>query len=161
MKKSEHAVADWAKLVQSAQREPLSMEEMHSLLSVLWTEDKFNSDENLKRDLERGQVGFASAFWNRAKALGIGVSPSLAMVVGSYSHNFGVVAMIAAYLKWWCHENDKTSVSLMDWCMDIFPVGYPSEKTWEKLWDEQKCYDRQTPLDNLLDDRTCYGSLNV
>lgn len=159
IQKSNHAVEDWAKLVKASKQEPLGRDEMEVLCKISLTEYEVNTDESLKNDLEKGKVGFASVFWSRTKALGIEVSPSLAMIVGSYSRNFGVVTMIAAYLKWWCHENGKTSVSLMDWSMDIFPMGYPSEKTWEELWGEQKCFDGKTPLSNLLDDKTCYESI--
>lgn len=159
IQKSNHAVEDWAKLVKASKQEPLGRDEMEVLCKISLTEYEVNTDESLKDDLEKGKVGFASVFWSRTKALGIEVSPSLAMIVGSYSRNFGVVTMIVAYLKWWCHENGKTSVSLMDWSMDIFPMGYPSEKTWEELWDEQKCFDGKTPLSNLLDDKTCYESI--
>ena len=159
IQKSNHAVEDWAKLVKTSKQEPLGRDEMEVLCKISLMEHKLNADESLKDDLEKGKVGLASVFWHRAKALGIEVPPSLALVVGDCSRNFGVITMLAAYLKWWCYANGKTSVSLQDWGMRIFPMGYLSDKTWQHLWDEQKCFDGNTPLSNLLDDKTCYESI--
>ena len=159
MKKSEHAVADWAKLVQSAQREPLDNDSMEFLMKVVFIEGKLNADESLVKTLESGRAGYASVFWKRMRALNVEVSPSLALVVGdSCLNNFGVITMISAYLKWWCYEHQKNSVSLDDWCKEIFPLGYPNNKTWEKLWDEQKDYTIGGTA-NILDCKECYKSM--
>ena len=82
-------------------------------------------------------------------------------------NNFGRSTMMANYLQWICHKHHIHKITLNEFCMDVFPMGFPSEEQWCTLWDLQKvdvkCLqpgsDFYGSSDNILDYSSCGFSI--
>ena len=51
------------------------------------------------------------------------------------------------YQEW--KKTGKTYFDLNDFCMSIFPIGFPTEEEQESWWDSQKASDE--PIGNMVD----------
>ena len=157
MKRSPHAIEDWAKLVDSIKKEEMTTDEMRLFITCYTREEDMNKDPELMK-LLKSKDNYASVLWNRIKACHTyEVSPALCLYLGNVISNFCVSTMIANYLQFVAHKNGLKKIFISDFGMKAFPNGLPSEENWRKLWDMQKADDGG----NILDDAACGESIRI
>ena len=66
MKRSSHAIEDWAKEVASIKKEEMTTDEMRLFITCYTREEDMNKDPELMRLLESND-NYASVLWNRIK----------------------------------------------------------------------------------------------
>lgn len=89
----------------------------------------------------------------RFKALGYTMNIKCKLFLAYLTNSPGMAVMYCHYLAYWCKQNNIQHLTLDELCMNIFPMGFPSENDLSVLWDEQKVKrDADQPgTDNLLD----------
>ena len=157
MKRSPHAIEDWAKEVASIKKEEMTTDEMRLFITCYTREEDMNKDPELMKLLESND-NYASILWNRIKACHtFEISPALCLYLGNIIENFGISTMIANYLQFVAHKNGLKKIGMNDFGMKAFPHGYPSKENWHKLWNMQKADDGG----NILDDVSCGESIRI
>lgn len=125
MKRSPHAIEDWAKLVASIKKEEMTTDEMRLFITCYTHEEDMNNDQELMKLLE-SKDNYASVLWNRIKACHTyEVSPALCLYLGKVISNFGISTMIANYLQFVAHEHGLKKICMNDFGMYAFPNGFP------------------------------------
>lgn len=141
MKPSEHAIEDWAKMVLSKPKRSLTEEEARTLVQVTLAQREIDSDKEISEMLEKKQAGFlTSMFWWRVKCCHTyEITPSLCAYIGEcVIKNPGMSTMMANYLQYVAHEHRVKKIGLKEFGLWAFPYGFPTDKSWEELWDSQK-----------------------
>lgn len=163
MKPSEHAIEDWARMVRSKSIRNLTEEEKGALIRVILAQHEIDSDKEICEMLEKKQAGFlTSMFWWRVKCCHTyEITPSLCVYIGEYViKNPGESTMMANYLQYVAHANGAKKIGLREFGLWAFPNGFPTDKSWNELWDAQKIdldiiSDKKSPYyrgsDNILD----------
>lgn len=89
----------------------------------------------------------------RFAALGYTMDIKTKLFIAYLTGSPGMAVMYCHYLAYYCKKNNISHLNFTDFCMNVFPWGFPSEEDLSKLWDEQKVHrDIDQPgTDNLLD----------
>ena len=156
MKRSPHAIEDWCKNVDQAEKREMTEDESRIFISCYMNESKMSQDPELMKILERKE-NYASVLWNRLKLHTIDVSPVVCLFLGYHITNFGISTMIANYLQYVAHKCRIKKIGMNDVGMKVFPHGFPTEETWRKRWYMQKADDGG----NILDDADCLESIRI
>ena len=76
--------------------------------------------------------------------------------------------MMANYLQYVAHEHRVKKIGLKEFELWAFPNGFPTDESWEELWDSQKIdleirTDKKSPYyygsDNILDYPKLYQTI--
>lgn len=156
MKRSPHAIEDWCKNVDQAEKREMTEDECEIFISCYMNESKMIHDSELMNILE-SKENYASVLWNRLKLHTVDVSPVVCLFLGYHITNFGISTMVANYLQYVAHKCRIKKIGMNDVGMKVFPHGFPTEETWRKLWDMQKADDGG----NILDDVDCGESIRI
>lgn len=156
MKRSPHAIEDWCKNVDQAEKREMTEDECEIFISCHMNESKMIHDSELMNILE-SKENYASVLWNRLKLHTVDVSPVVCLFLGYHITNFGISTMLANYLQYVAHKCRIKKIGMNDVGMKVFPHGFPTEETWRKLWDMQKADDGG----NILDDADCGESIRI
>ena len=156
MRPSEHAIEDWAKIVRSKSTRNLTEEESKALIQITLTQSMIDSDKKIQEMLDKKQAGFlTSVFWWRVKCYHTyEITQSLCIYIGEYIiKSPGMSTMLANYLQYVAHEHKIKKIGLKEFGLWVFPFGFPTDKSWEELWDAQKIdldirTDNKSPYDN-------------
>lgn len=171
MKPSEHAIEDWAMTVVSKPIRNLTEEEVKGLIQVTLTQSKIDSDKKVQEMLDKKQAGFlTSIFWWRVKCdHTYEITPSLCIYIGGYViKSPSMSTMMANYLQYVAHDTKIKKIGLYEFSSWAFPFGFPTDKSWEELWDAQKIdldirTDKKSPYynnsDNILDYPKLYQTI--
>lgn len=171
MKPSEHAIEDWAKMVQSKPIRTLTDEEAKALIHVTFIQHEVDFDKEICEMLEKKQAGFlTSMFWWRVKCCHTyEITPSLCVYIGEYViKNPGMSTMMANYLQYVAHVNGIKKIGLWEFATWAFPNGFPTDESWHELWGAQKIdldiiSDEKSPYyyqsDNILDYPKLYQTI--
>ena len=171
MKPSEHAIEDWAKMVLSKPQRSLTEEEAKILIQVTLSQREIDSDKEIFEMLEKKQAGFlTSMFWWRVKCCHTyEITPSLCAYIGEcVIKSPGMSTMMANYLQYIAHEHGIKKIGLEEFVLWAFPYGFPTDESWEELWDSQKIdldirTDKKSPYyngsDNILDYPKLYQTI--
>ena len=141
MKPTDNAVENWAKLVSSKPVRFLSEDEAHSYITFsLLEKDKSSNIDQLIKDLESKNMGYASVLWLRIKHCHTyKISPALCAWLGIFLiKNFGESTMIANYFQYVAHTHKLKTITCNDFGFHCFPHGVPTEESWQELWNAQK-----------------------
>lgn len=108
--------------------------------------------------------GLVCMAMKRCKSIGIELTRTAALFLGSILNSPGDVTMAAAYVKYKLKDCVDNKVSVGFLSTRCFPMGIPSEKDWQELWDMQKLDSEdlkrsQFVSDNVLDYRSAYITL--
>ena len=125
-----------------------------------------DAENEIRELLEKGQAGFASVVYRRAKyVLGYEISVSLAAFLGTIFNSFGESTMMASYLLYVAKKRGVRVVTMKEFGMYAFPMGLPTDKEWERLWTLQKLPLEERgdniATDNGLDCSVCFGSIKL
>ena len=157
MKRSPHAIEDWCKNVDQAEKKEMTEDEAKIFVCCFMQEKKMNDDPELIKLLESND-NYSSILWNRLKCCHtVEVSPAACLFLGYHITNFGISTMVANYLQYVAHKCRIKKVGVNEVGMKVFPHGFPTEETWRKLWDMQKADDGG----NILDAADCGESIRI
>lgn len=156
MERSSHAIEDWCKNVDQAEKREMTEDEAKIFIACFMQEKKMSHDPELMKLLE-SKENYASVLWNRLKIHTVDVSPVVCLFLGYHITNFGISTMVANYLQYVAHKCRIKKIGMNDVGMKVFPHGFPTEETWRKLWDMQKADDGG----NILDDADCGESIRI
>lgn len=171
MKPSEHAIEDWAKMVSSKPVRSLTQEEAKGLIRVTLAQHEIDSDKEICEMLEKKQADYlTSMFWWRVKCCHTyEITPSLCAYIGEYVIKTpGMSTMMANYLQYVAYVNGTKKIGLREFGLWAFPHGFPTDKSWNELWDAQKIdldirMDEKSPYynkpDNILDYPKLYQTI--
>lgn len=69
------------------------------------------------------------------------------------SESAGNAIMYLWYLQAHCSNKETSSVNLDEFCLNVFPWGYPTKEDLQKIWDGQKVRRPENSFgsDNLID----------
>lgn len=159
MKPSRQAVEEWAKSVASKNKRPLTEKEAIEFIKYFMSQKDLDEDKELIELLDQRKGGYSSVLWLRIKYRHtFSITPSLCVYLGeNIIKNFGMSTMIANYLQYIAKERGIKKIGFDEWSRFAFPMGYPTDKSWEELWEAQKLdsetrrEDRYRCIDNVLD----------
>lgn len=164
MKPASNTVELWAEEVEKVKFScpPMTEKQSNLLVAVSLQQSKIDSDKDLLSLVESKKMGLLSAFWLRVKychtykiTLSAALFLSEAVIL-----NFGTSTMVANYLQWIAWKYHQPTIDLTFICTTVWPMGFPTQEQWQKLWDMQKLdiavlTDRKSPYyqsgDNCLD----------
>lgn len=170
MKLTNDAAEKWAANVMSRCNTPLTEIQASYLVSVFMNEEEMEEDEEIKELCTNpAKGGLVCMAMNRCKSIGIELTRTAALFLGLILNSPGEVTMTAAYIKYKLKDcvDNKVSVSFLS--TRCFPMGIPSEKDWQELWDMQKLDFKDLELmrqqssfapDNVLDYASSYQTLS-
>lgn len=159
MKPSTHAIEDWAKNVAQKQMRQLTDEETRDFIRYCLVSKQLDKDQELINLLNNKKAGYASVLWLRIKTIHTySITPSLCIYLGEcVIKNFGMSTMIANYLQYIAKTKGLKTIGFDEFSRYAFPMGYPTDKSWNELWDLQKIdlefrsQDCYRCMDNILD----------
>ena len=170
MKLTNDAAEKWATNVMSRCNTPLTEIQASYLISVFMNEEKMEENEEIKELCTNpAKGGLVCMAMNRCKSIGIELTRTAALFLGLILNSPGEVTMTAAYIKYKLREvvqNGKVNVGFLS--TRCFPMGIPSEKDWQELWDMQKLDFDELEIqrknstfapDNVLDYNSVYATL--
>ena len=154
-----NAIEEWAKLVKLAPFIQMSPNVAEDFIFAKMHENKLDETEQVIKDLENGDLGFASVLWKRIKYCHTyKVSAAVCLFLGEHvASNFGICTMLANYLQYIAHENGIQKITMDSLGFKAFPHGFPDSDAWQKLWDAQKVSrefwekENYSGPDNMLD----------
>lgn len=169
---TDDAVETWAKQVMNFCHNEMNQNSAETYIKLCMNEEGINSDKEITELLNNKEKGgYSYVLIQRCAALGLTLKNSVAYFLGvEVVKTFGECTMIAAYLKYQSHQHDNTNVIDMTFLSRYcFPMGFPNDDEWQKLWDSQKVEAKHLQKlrengwasDNILDYRNTYNSLNV
>lgn len=169
MKAKDNFVEEWSKEFDKSQKERLPKEDAEFLINIIFKEKELNKDKELLDMLEgKSNNTLCTIIWRRFKNYPmLSVSPSVAMFLGGVAKNFGICTMMVARVIAKAAEFQTKNIDMHFLCSRIIPMGFPTEREFEKLWELQKIdyEERQTQgfhgftTDNLLDYNSAYNSV--
>lgn len=121
---------------------PLTENETKSLLSLIMFDQV---KEPLPPEIK--EMFMYQVCHQRLEAFGVPVHEIVPAYITILSDRPGIAVLYAAAIKA-IYEQNKREVNLND-MINAFPWGVPTEEELHKIWDGQKCHDRQP--DNWLD----------
>jgi len=142
---------------------PMTEKQTMLFINMTFSEEAMDKEKELLEMVESKKAGMLSAFWLRIKfqhtykitmALAYFISKAL---IGD---NFGIMTMMANYLQWVCHKRHWGRIGISQFCL-VFPMGFPGEEQWSRLWSMQKVDREFLPndgawrSDNILDYEAC------
>lgn len=152
MKHADNAVELWAKEVEKAEKVQLPIDVAPDYIRIVFVASKIDLDEEALKQLEEKKLGLASLFWLRVKYChSYEITPSVAFLVSVVANNPGTAVMISNYVQYKAFKHNVKKVDSEFFNTYCFPMGFPTEETWHKLWDMQKVERRGMESDNLLD----------
>ena len=169
MKTKDNFVEEWSKEFDKCQREQLTKEDAKILITIIFKEKELNKDKELL-DMLEGKTNntFCTVIWRRFKKYPmLNVSPSVALFLGGVAKNFGICTMMVARVIAKAAQYRTKNIDIHFICNRIIPMGFPTERGFEKLWKLQKIdpEERQAQefhsfvSDNLLDYNSSYKSV--
>ena len=166
MKEKHNFVEEWSKEFDKIQKEQLSEEDAKILLNILFKEKELNNNQELLDMLEgKTEKTLCTVIWRRFKNYPmLSVSPSVVLFLGGIAKNFGICTMMVARIIAKAAQYSTKNIDMHFLCNRIIPMGFPTEKGFEKLWELQKIdyEERQAQdltSDNLLDYNSSYKSV--
>ena len=135
-------------------------DQMRLFMSCLMGEAEFETNLQLKDDLEKGsKLVMPSAFYKRVKGCHTyTASLAVCMCIGGMASSFGEVAIFTNYLQYQAFKHNRKHVD-MDFISICFADGFPTKEVLLKVWDSQKV-DPAECGDNLLDYTDCQASIS-
>lgn len=77
---------------------------------------------------------------------------ALILFLCSIAKNPAVAVMYLWYFQYWANKNgNRQEIDLNTLCMEIFPMGFPSDENMQLIWGGQKIERMEMPFDNLVD----------
>lgn len=113
MKRSPHAIEDWCKNVDQAEKREMTADEAKIFISCYMNESKMIHDSELMNILE-SKENYASVLWNRLKLHTVDVSPVVCLFLGYHITNFGISTMVANYLQYVAHKCRIKKIGMND-----------------------------------------------
>lgn len=169
MKAKDNFVEEWSKEFDKSQKEQLPVKDANLLINILFKEKELNKDKELLDMLEvKTNDTFCTVIWRRFKNYPmLRVSPSVALFLGEVAKNFGICTMMVAIVIAKAAQYRTKNIDMNFLCNRIIPMGFPTEREFEKLWELQKINpeERQSQEfhsfmpDNLLDYNSSYKSV--
>lgn len=169
MKSKDNFVEEWSKEFDKIQKEQLPKEDAKILITILFKEKELNKDKELL-DMLEGKTNntLSTVIWRRFKNYPmLSVSPSVALFLGEIAKDFGICTMMVARVIAKAAQYGTRVIDMHFLCNKIIPMGFPTERGFEKLWELQKIdyEERQAQefhsfiSDNLLDYNSSYKSV--
>lgn len=161
----ENSIELWAieteKLFKKDQQ-PMDDELSHAFVTCCLNEAVMEKDEELKDALEKKKLAYSSVFYNRVKCCHtFEASIALCVFMGMASNTFGEVTIYANYLQYQAHKHNQKRLDIQFVSTYVFPMGFPSKETLQKVWDMQKVERKEMgDSDNLLDWFECQKSIS-
>lgn len=142
--------------------QPMSDELSKAFVSCFINEKEMENDTNLRSDLEAKKLGYCSVFHNRVKYCHTyKVTLAVSVFMGFAANSFGEVTIYANYLQYQAHKCGKKDIDIDFISTRVFPLGFPSKETLQKVWDMQKVERKDYgDSDNLLDYQKCQESIS-
>jgi len=130
------------------------MTEMQSkiMISILISEGKMLED--MLESVKAAGAWYVPVFQDRISKLGYTVDLGTQIFVClGLAKSVGEVVMWANYLAYKAKESGVTEIRFnQEICDKWFPMGFPEQKEWIKVWDFQKVHtENKGGSDNLLD----------
>lgn len=149
MKPSNHAIEDWAKEVQKANKRNLTKDEAKDFLQYCLIEASGGAekDKETMDMLTEKKAGYSSVIYLRVKYCHTyEISATLAYYLGEQViKNFGISTMLANYLQFVAHEHNLKRIGMHEWSQFAFPEGIiADDKEWQRLWELQKIESDET-----------------
>lgn len=147
---------------------PLTKEESSIMMSLLFAELEKKKQSDFK-ELKVDPFAFPHQNYTilvkslESKRFDFKISQDAAIMISIMCRVVGDVIMYMAYLHYYYFKNLKDTSNIID--MDelstrVFPNGFPSKTSLERMWELQKVYvEDNTSSDNLLDYKKALGSL--
>tara|TARA_R110001599_G_scaffold184514_1_gene377987 strand:- start:8163 stop:8651 length:489 start_codon:yes stop_codon:yes gene_type:complete len=137
-------------------QEPMNEEETSIFLGLILSEKQSTSDA-----IDPQAVPFSN-YQVLVQSLGtrfsLKITQEAAIMVSVMSRVFGDVIMYLSYLQYHYSIDEKKITCAR--LSDIFPMGFPSKTSLERMWDLQKvARDKDSDSDNLLDYKECFKSI--
>lgn len=161
----ENSIELWAieteKLFKNDQQ-PMDDELSHAFVTCFMNEEKMETDGELKEALEKNKLAYSSVFYNRVRCCqSFEASIALCVLMGMASNSFGEVTIYANYLQYQAHKHNQKRLDIKFVSTYVFPMGFPSKGTLQKVWDMQKVERKDAGgSDNLLDYACCQKSIS-
>ena len=169
MKAKDNFVEEWSKEFDKSQKEQLPKEDARLLINLIFKEKELNKDKELLDMLEgKTKNTPCTVIWHRFKNYPmINVSPSVALFLGGVAKNFGICTMMVARVIAKAAQYRTKNIDMHFLCNKIIPMGFPTEREFEKLWELQKIKPEERQAqefhsfipDNLLDYNSSYKSV--
>lgn len=132
----------WAKKFEEHMKiRELTKEETKLFLSASFNEKQINEDKEILKLLETKKAGLASVMYLRVKSIHTyELTPALAVYLfeSGIINNFGKSTMIINYLQYIAHERGLKNIGMKEFGMFVFPMGVPTEESWDKAWEANK-----------------------
>jgi hypothetical protein len=137
-------------------QEPMNEEETKIFLSLIMSENCSKSDT-----IDPQAVPFSNyqvLVQSLETRFSLEITQEAAIMVSVMSRVFGDVIMYLSYLQYH-YSLDKKKITCAK-LSDIFPMGFPSKTSLERMWDLQKVARvKDSDSDNLLDYKECFKSI--
>ena len=137
-------------------QEPMNEEETKIFLSLIMSEKSSDSDT-----IDPQAVPFSNyqvLVQSLESRFTLKITQEAAIMVSVMSRVFGDVIMYLSYLQYH-YSKDKNKITCAR-LSDIFPMGFPSKTSLERMWDLQKVERvKNSDSDNLLDYKKCFNSI--
>jgi hypothetical protein len=91
----------------------------------------------------------AQVITKRLEALGYTIDIKAKLFLMVLTENAGMAVMYCHYLAYYCKKHDLTTITMTEFCENMFPFGFPSKEDLHKLWDDQKVKDGGNLLDHF------------
>ena len=170
MKLTSDAVEKWAAKVMNHCHTELTHEQAETMVGLFLNAHEIDKDEELKKKCEDPKEGgILSMIVNRCKSCGFEITRSAVLFLSMFVDRPGNVTMAVAYIRYRlrdAYSNNKVDIGFLS--TRCFPMGVPSEKDWQELWEEQKLDFNELKIqrkihkfapDNVLDYRSAYQSI--
>lgn len=169
MKAKDNFVEEWSKEFDKSQKEQLSKEDAKLLINIVFKEKELNKDKELLDVLEdKTNNTLCTVIWRRFKNYPmLSVSPSVVLFLGGVAKNFGICTMMVAIVIAKAAQYRTKNINMNFLCKEVIPMGLPTEREFEKLWELQKIDPEEIQSqefhgfmsDNLLDYNSSYKSV--
>lgn len=161
----ENSIELWAieteKLFRKDQQ-PMNDELSQAFVTCCLNEEEMEKDVAMKEALEKNKLAYSSVFYNRVRCCHtFEASIALCVFMGMASNSFGEVTIYANYLQYQAHKHNQKRLDIKFVSTYVFPMGFPSKGTLQKVWDMQKVERKDVgDSDNLLDHACCQKSIS-
>ena len=142
-------------------KEPMTEEETRLFLSFEIMNQE-NSNLMYAELINRKDTWVLKAMDQRVHlALTILIEKKVAMFIFMFLNgNIGRCMVYLLYLQYWAKKNNKKEVTWSDFCMRIFPDGFPNEQGFRKLWNAQKVMFKTGHSSNMIDINAAQKSIH-
>lgn len=131
---------------------PMTELQSKAMISILMSEKSMV--EEMLQSAQSAGAWYAPVFSDRLENLGYTADVSTKLFVCLVlAKNVGQAVMWANYLAYKAKESEVTEIRFnQEVCEKWFPMGFPDQNEWIKVWDFQKVHtEGKGGSDNLLD----------